>query len=378
MLEQERKGVPVPFLDLSLTTEPVRDAFLADLAVVLETGAFTNGDAVSSFEREFADYCHTQFCIGVANGLDALRLGLLAAGLEPGDEVIVPANTFIATLEAVSQAGGVPVPVDVLPGDYNVDVDSVAAAITSRTRFLLPVHLYGQMADMPALHGLARRHELLILEDACQAHGAARAGLQAGAGGSAGAFSFYPGKNLGAFGDGGALVTDDEDLAARVRALREHGQRAKYEHDLIGYTSRLDTIQAIVLLHKLPFLDTWNNERRRAAAYYTEYLDGVGDIRLPSVPPESKPVWHLYVIRTSERDALARHLHASAIATGLHYPQPVHLAPAYAYLGYGAGAFPVSETLADEILSLPIFPGITEEQLSAAVKGVRSFFDDAV
>jgi dTDP-3-amino-3,4,6-trideoxy-alpha-D-glucose transaminase len=377
MLKQTCETVQVPFLDLSPSTSSVREAFLADLATVLDSGAFTNGDAVASFEHDFADYCGTGFCVGVASGLDALRLGLQAAGLEPGDEVIVPANTFVATLEAVTQAGGAPVPVDVLPVDYNVNVDAVEAAITPRTRFLLPVHLYGQMADIAALRALASRHELRILEDACQAHGARREGSTAGAAGVAGAFSFYPGKNLGAFGDAGALVTDDENVASRVRSLREHGQRAKYDHELIGWTSRLDTIQAIALRHKLPFLDGWNEERRAVATYYNEHLDGIGDLGLPGVPAGSKPVWHLYVIRTAARDDLSQHLRSHRIATGLHYPQPVHLSPAYAFLGCGRGTFPVTEALADEIISLPVYPGMTEAQLSAVVHGVRSFFDDA-
>jgi dTDP-4-amino-4,6-dideoxygalactose transaminase len=377
VLDQTTQTTHVPFLDLGPQTAAIRDAFLEELEELLGTGAFTNGRQVAAFEEAFAAYCGTSICVGLASGLDALRLGLLAAGIEPGDEVIVPANTFIATLEAVSQAGGVPVPVDVGLSDYNLDLDAVAAAVTPRTRFLLPVHLYGQMADMAGIGELASRHGLTVVEDACQAHGATRDGLRAGAIGHVGAFSFYPGKNLGAFGDAGALVTSDETLAATVRALREHGQTAKYHHDAIGFTSRLDTIQAVALSHKLPLLDGWNEERRAVAAFYTEHLDGLGDLGLPLVPRGSAPVWHLYVVRTGDRDALATHLRERGVATALHYPQPVHLAPAYAQLGYDEGSCPVTEALAKELLSLPVFPGMQEAQIAAVVDGIRDFFAHA-
>jgi dTDP-4-amino-4,6-dideoxygalactose transaminase len=277
----------------------------------------------------------------------------------------------------VTQAGCRPVVVDVTEQDYNLDAVAAASSLGSRTRFVLPVHLYGQMADMRALLGLARANDLVVIEDACQAHGALRDGLWAGAAGAAGAFSFYPGKNLGAFGDAGALVTDDASLAARVRALREHGQTSKYRHDIEGYTARLDTIQALVLLRKLPSLDDWNFQRREAAAFYSSALEGLGDLRLPQVPFGSDPVWHLYVVRTARRSALAEFLRERGIATGYHYPQPVHLTPAYASLGHPRGAFPVAEALAEELLSLPIFPGITEAQLQSVVAAIRDFFSRA-
>ena len=257
--------IAVPFVDLGRLNEPIRAEFLEAVAGLVDSGAFVNGPAVGSFERAFASYCGTGEAVGVASGLDALRLALLAGGIQPGDEVIVPAQTFVATLEAVTQAGGTPVPADIGPLDYNLDPAAAEAAVTSRTRFLLPVHLYGQMADMQSLRSVADRAGLAIVEDACQAHGAERDGLRAGGGGLAGAFSFYPAKNLGAMGDAGALTTDDENLAEAVRALREHGQRRKYHHDLEGYTARLDTIQAIVLELKLRLLDGWNEERRAAA-----------------------------------------------------------------------------------------------------------------
>ena len=364
----------VPFLDLRPSHEPLAEAILADVAALIESNAYINGPAVAEFERDFAEFCGSAYAVGLASGLDALRLALLASGLRQGDEVIVPAQTFVATLEAVTQAGGKPVPVDVREDDYTLDVDAVAAAIGPRTRALLPVHLYGQMADMKRLDELTRRHDLVLLEDACQAHGASRDGLTSGAVGTAGAFSFYPGKNLGAMGDAGALVTNDEELASRLRALREHGQTRKYEHAWEGYTARLDTFQAAVLLRKLPWLTQWNESRRAAARLYSDALAGLGDVVLPAVAPGSEPVWHLYVIRTSDPVALGESLAAHGIGTGRHYPQPVHLASAYEWLGYGEGDFEVAERLAGESISLPIYPGITDAQVETVVDAIRRFF----
>jgi dTDP-3-amino-3,4,6-trideoxy-alpha-D-glucose transaminase len=374
-MAQAMARVQVPFVDLWRSHEPLRDVLLDEISELIESGEFINGRHVTAFESAFADYVGTEHAVGVASGLDALRLALITAGLERGDEVIVPASTFVATFEAVTQAGGVPVPADVSESDYGLDAEQVAAAITPRTRFLMPVHLYGQMADMIALGELAHRHGLAIIEDACQAHGAERDGLRAGQRGLAAAFSFYPAKNLGAFGDAGALVTDDERLADEVRKLREHGQRGKYEHELEGYTARLDTLQALVLLRKLPLLDGWNEERRTAAAFYTDRLTGVGDLLLPPVVRDSEPVWHLYVVRTAEPAQLADALRAQGIGTGRHYPVPPHLSPAYESLGLGPGSFPVTEALAEQCLSLPLFPGITDAQLSAVVEAVAAFFD---
>jgi dTDP-4-amino-4,6-dideoxygalactose transaminase len=365
----------VPFLDLTPANEPLQESILEAFERTISSGSFTNGPEVGEFEAAFAAYCGTPECIGVASGLDALRLALLAKGLERGSEVIVPALTFAATVEAVVQAGGSPVLVDVAESDYNLDPTAAEAAFTDRTDLLLPVHLFGQLADMVSLERIANEHSLWILEDACQAHGAAREGRRAGTTGLAGAFSFYPAKNLGAFGDAGALVTSDASLAEHVQALREHGQIRKYEHDLEGYTARLDTLQAIVLLHKLPLLDGWNDQRRTAARLYNEGLADVGDLRLPPVPDGSDPVWHLYVVRTAVPERLAQYLAERGIGTGRHYPQPVHLAPAFARLGYAEGSFPVAEAVARECLSLPIFPGVTEEQLATVVEGVEGYFN---
>jgi dTDP-4-amino-4,6-dideoxygalactose transaminase len=362
-------------MDFGHVNESLRAEILGAIADVVETGMFVNGPVVEAFESDFGDYCGTEFCVGTASGLDALRLALLAAGIEPGDGVVVPAQTFIATWEAVTQAGGIPVPVDISKADYGLDVGIAADVVGPRTRFIIPVHLFGQLADITAVGELARAKGLFVVEDACQAHGAVRDGHRAGSSGDAAAFSFYPAKNLGAFGDAGGLVTGDKAVAERVRALREHGQRRKYDHELLGYTARLDALQAAVLARKLPYLDEWNESRRAAARYYSESLDAMGDLQLPPTPPRSEPAWHLYVVRTADPGGLAEHLAAAGIGSGRHYPRPPHLAPAYASLGLPRGAFPVAEALADEGLSLPIFPGMTEEQLASVVGGVTAFFD---
>jgi dTDP-4-amino-4,6-dideoxygalactose transaminase len=366
----------VPFVDLEHVSLPLRDDILTGFAALLEQGNFVGGPEVESFETAFAAYCGSARCVGTSSGLDALRLGLLAAGLEPGDEVIVPANTFIATFEAIVQAGGTPVAVDVSEVDYNLDVEAAAAAVTQRTTFLLPVHLYWQLADMRAIRRLADRHVLLVLEDACQAHGAERDGLRAGSCGTAAAFSFYPTKNLGAVGDAGALVTDDDTIADLARALRQHGEVEKYRSLRPGYTARLDTLQALVLGCKLPLLDDWNRERAEAAAFYDVALAGVGDLQLPPRPAGSTPVWHLYVVRSARRDELMAHLADEGIATARHYPEPPHLSDAFSHLAGGVGSFPVTERLADELLSLPLFPGIEPEQLETVVEAIRAFFGD--
>jgi dTDP-4-amino-4,6-dideoxygalactose transaminase len=365
----------VPFLDLRPAHDLLKAELLERFGALIDSNAYSNGPAVAEFEAAFAEHVGARHVVGLGSGLDALRLALLAAGIERGDEVLVPANTFVATLEAVTQAGGRPVVVDMSEDDWNIDVAAAERAVTPRTRFVLPVHLYGQLADMGAIEELAERHSLLVIEDACQAHGAEREGVRAGARGHASAFSFYPGKNLGAFGDAGALATDDDELAEVVRALREHGQRAKYEHDLVGYTARLDTMQAIVLSAKLPHLDGWNEERRAIAARYLEALAGVGDLELPPVAAESSPVWHLFVVRTARPLELAEHLRERGIATARHYPYPVHLTAAYASLGHARGAFPRAERHADRVLSLPMFPGMSSEQVEAVVSAIADFFD---
>ncbi len=368
----------LPFVDLSHVNAAVTRDVLADVAALIATGEFTNGPHVERFEQAFAAYCGTEACVGTASGLDALRLALIALDIGPGDEVIVPAQTFIATFEAVSQTGATPVVADVSEADWNLDPAAAAAAVSLRTRCLLPVHLFGQMADVRRLGALAARHGLRTVEDACQAHGAARDGLRPGAAADAAAFSFYPTKNLGALGDAGALVTADPALATAARSLRQHGERESRVSERIGYTARLDTLQAAVLLRKLPLLEGWNGERRDAAAFYTAALAGVGDVRTLPVPAQSAPVWHLYPVCTAHAAGLRAFLAERGIETGRHYPRPPHLAPAYAALGHRPGAFPIAERLAAQVVSLPIFPGIAEPQLAWLTDSVREYFDRGV
>jgi dTDP-4-amino-4,6-dideoxygalactose transaminase len=366
--------VQVPFVDLGPASAAVKDRVLARVSQTLDKGDFLNGEAVVLFERRFAEFVGRADCVGLSSGLDALRLSLLASGLNPGDRVIVPAATFAATFEAVLQAGGIPVVVDVAEGDYSLDVDQTEAAAAEGASHMVPVHLYGQMADMQALTRIAETHGTQIVEDACQAHGASRDGIRAGRASRAAAFSFYPSKNLGAMGDAGALVTDDGELAAWTRALRVHGETQKYHHEYVGYTARLDTIQAIVLLEKLPLLEEWNQQRRAAARFYSSALSAIEGLRLPNEAPRSEGVWHLYVVRSPDPERLAEFLASRGIQTGRHYPEPVHLAPAYRALGFATGDFPVAEALAREALSLPLYPGITETQLEWVCEAVHDFF----
>jgi dTDP-4-amino-4,6-dideoxygalactose transaminase len=352
----------------------VKQRILERIAQTIDRGDFTNGEAVAEFEQRFADYCGLRYCVGVSSGLDALHLSLAASGIAPGDGVIVPASTFAATFEAVIQAGGSPIVVDIADLDYNLDVRQTESAASAGATHILPVHLYGQMADMRELSRVAEAHGLEIVEDACQAHGARRDGLSAGRVARAAAFSFYPAKNLGAMGDAGALVTDDAELAAAVQALREHGETRKYHHEYVGYTARLDTIQAIVLLEKLPLLDEWNRQRRDAARFYEQSLSEIDDLRLPAVSEGSEPVWHLYVVRTPQPDLLAAFLADRGIQTARHYPQPPHLAPAYRSLGFAPGDFPVAEALAREALSLPVYPGISDAQLEWVCEAINDYF----
>ena len=364
----------VPFLDLGRIHAGLKDALLEDFAGLIDSGRFINGPAVAEFEAAFASYCGSRYAVAVSSGLDALRLGLLAGGVRAGDEVIVPALTFVATLEAVTQAGARPVIVDVREDDATIDPLAVEDAIGDRTSAVIPVHLYGHLADMRRLEEVMRARGVQLVEDACQAHGASTDGVRPGERGRVAAFSFYPGKNLGAFGDGGAIITDDEALAERASALREHGQRAKYVHDIEGWTARLDSIQALVLLRKLPLLDAWNESRRAVAARYVQELEGVGDLKLPSTAPGAEPVWHLFVVQTESPEALSRFLADRGVQTARHYPDPVHLTPAYRWLGYSAGDFPVAERRAAESLSLPIFPGMEPEEIDHVIAAVRAYF----
>ena len=353
----------IPLVDLSAQHAAVADDVAEGWREVLESTAFIGGPQVAAFEREYADFVGVPHCVGTANGTDAIEIALRALGVGHGDECILPANTFIATAEAVSRAGATPVLVDCADDDtYLIDTDAVEAAVTPRTAALIPVHLYGQAAPVERLLPLARRIGARVVEDAAQSQGACRNGRSAGALGDVAATSFYPGKNLGAYGDAGAALTGSADVAARMRMTRDHGSPAKYQHEVVGFNSRLDTLQAVVLSAKLRRLAAWNAARRAVASRYDEMLGGCDAIIRPRTLEGNEHVWHLYTVRVPDRDRVLNELHAAGIGVGIHYPVPIHLTPAFAGLGYAPGAFPVAERTAEELLSLPLFPEITVEQ----------------
>ncbi|MDB5887701.1 MAG: erythromycin biosynthesis sensory transduction protein eryC1 [Rhodocyclales bacterium] len=354
------------FLDLSTTHVACRDELQAAFARVLDKGHFILGAEVEAFETEFAQYCAVPHCVGVGNGLDALHLILRAMDIGMGDEVIVPAHTFIATWLAVSQCGARPVPVEPTPRGYNIDAVAVEAAITPRTRAIIAVHLYGEPADMGALRAISNRHGLRLIEDAAQAHGARYKGQRTGGLADAAAFSFYPTKNLGALGDGGAVTTRDAALAERIRLLRNYGSRIKYQHDVAGYNTRLDELQAALLRVKLHTLDALNAARQQVAQRYLEALADIPGLRLPHPPAFAEHVWHLFVIRSQQRDRLAHALTERGVATMVHYPTPCHLQGAYRNDGYLA--LTATTALCEEILSLPMWPGLDPEPVIDALR----------
>lgn len=364
----------VPFVDLQAQYQTIKEDANAAITGVLNRSDFVLGQAVKEFEDAFARYCEVPYAIGVDSGYSALELILRGYGIGPGDEVITAANTFVATVFAIWTCGAKPVLVDADPNSYNLDPTKLEAAITPATRAIMPVHLYGQPADMDPIMEIARKHNLLVIEDACQAHGARYKGRRSGSLGDAAAFSFYPAKNLGAYGDGGMVVTRDASLAEQVRLLRNLGQRAKYDHRIKGFNHRLDTMQAAVLGVKLPHLDEWNAARRRAAAHYTELLHPL-PVATPHVMADVEHVYHLYIIRTKNREALQSHLSEAGVATGLHYPVPVHLQAAFEDLGHKPGDFPVTEAYADEILSLPMYPELQNEAITYVVDAIKAFID---
>ncbi|WP_138443650.1 DegT/DnrJ/EryC1/StrS family aminotransferase [Sinomonas susongensis] len=361
----------VPFVDLVAQQQEVSSDVVPEVVRALDTGAFIGGPQVTAFEEEYADFIGVGACIGVANGTDALELALRAVGVGPGGEVILPANTFVATAEAVVRAGARPVLVDVEPETLLIDTDEVGRAVGPRTQAIVPVHLFGQTAPVESLVPLAAHRGLAVVEDAAQAHGARHYGRSAGSLGHIAATSFYPGKNLGAAGDGGAVTTNDPILADMVRLLAAHGSRVKYVHEIVGFNSRLDAMQAIVLRAKLRRLADWNARRRAAARLYAELLDGVPGVRTPRSRPGNEDVWHLYVIRAEDRERVQSALAGAGIGTGIHYPTPVHLTEAFSYLGYHPGDFPVAEEASSQILSLPMFPHITPEQQRLVAEVVR-------
>lgn len=363
----------IPLVDLAAQHAAVKDEVAEGWQDVLARTAFVGGPNVAEFENAFAQYTGAAHCVGVGNGTDAIEIALRALGVSPGDECILPANTFVATAEAVRRAGATPVLVDCADDDtYLIDQDAAVAAMTPRTRAIIPVHLYGQVAPLEAIIPSARRAGAWIVEDAAQAQGARRNGAGAGAIGDAAATSFYPGKNLGAYGDAGAALTNSADVAARMRSIRDHGAERKYEHDIFGFNSRMDALQAVVLSAKLRRLENWNSARREAAARYTQMLEGYDEIILPHQLDGNKHVWHLYVVRVPDRDRVIKELNAAGIGAGVHYPIPVHLSGAFSDLGYKRGEFPVTERAAGELLSLPLFAEITEDQQKQVVTALVS------
>ena len=374
----------IPFLDLKTQYQQIKDDVLPMVEEAMANGMFIGGPQLEAFEQEFADFCNTQYCVGLNSGTDALRFALMAAGVGPGGSVITVPNTFIATTEAISQTGAQPVFVDVLPDTCNMDPAKLEAFLDNphvpntvdpapRPKAIIPVHLYGQPADMDSILDLAKKHGLQVIEDACQAHGAVYKGNTAGSMGLAGCFSFYPGKNLGAFGEGGAMATNDKKLADQVKMIRDHGQSKKYFHDMEGYNGRLDAIQAGVLRIKLRKLAAWNKARQDNAKYYDSLLADIPEVEITPEAEFATSVYHLYVIKVENRDGLQAYLGDKGVATGLHYPMPLHLQKAYAHIGYQKGDFPVTENVAERLLSLPMFPELTRAQMDYVVDGIKAF-----
>jgi len=362
----------VPFLDLQAHHEPIREQVDAAIAQVIDSGAFAGGPFVAAFERDFAAYCGARFAVGVGSGTEALWLTLLALGIGAGDDVVTVPSTFMATAEAISFCGARPVFVDIEEQTYTLDPALLESAITPRTKAIIPVHLFGQTADMDSILQIARRHGIPVIEDACQAHGASHQGRKAGTMGVAGCFSFYPGKNLGAFGEAGAVFTNDSDLEAKIRVLRDHGQARKYFHSRIGWNARMDGIQAAVLSVKLKQLDAANARRHAHACFYDQLLSSTDEIITPFVEPQNHHVYHIYAVRLKNRDRVLQALADQGISCAIHYPVPVHLQEAYHSLGYARGSFPVAEQCADEFLSLPMFPELSHDQICCVADGLKS------
>lgn len=361
----------VPFLDLRATYLELKDAIDAAVARVLNSGWYILGDELSLFEEEYASYCGAKFCVAVANGLDALHLGLLAHGVTAGDEIIVPSNTYIATWLAVSQCGATPIPVEPDLKTHNIDPKNIELAITDRTKAILPVHLYGQPADIDAIKAIADKYGLPVLEDGAQCHGAKYKASRIGSHGNTVAWSFYPGKNLGAFGDGGAITTNDPDLANRLRMLRNYGSIVKYVNEIRGFNSRLDPLQAAVLRIKLKYLDQWNSRRGSIADFYLKQFEDL-PLELPSVPAWAEPAWHLFVVRSAGRDTLQAELGKLGVGTLIHYPIPPHKQKAYSEMSFSDNSFPIASKLASEVISLPIGPHMSDEQANYVSKSLQA------
>lgn len=364
----------VPFLDLKAQYKSIKDEVHAAIDEVIEKTAFAGGPFVAAFEQEFARFCNCKHAIGVGNGTDALWLSLVALGIGKDAEVITVPNTFIATAEAISLAGAMPVFVDIEETTNNMNPALIEAAITKKTKAIIPVHLFGQPVDMDPVLDIAKKHGLHVIEDACQAHGAEYKGKRAGSMGSTGCFSFYPGKNLGAYGEGGAVVTNDDALAANMKMFRDHGQAKKYYHGMIGWNARLDGIQGAVLNVKLKYLQSWNDARRKHAMNYTTGLSKIKDVIVPQEADYARHVYHIYAIRVKDRDKLMVQLAEKGISCGIHYPVPVHLQDAYSFLEKGKGSFPVAEKCAEEYLSLPMFAELSDEQVAYVIDQIKEYY----
>jgi dTDP-4-amino-4,6-dideoxygalactose transaminase len=362
----------IPFGDLGLQYQAIKVELDQAIQSVLNDGWFILGTNVSAFENEFAAYCGAAFAVGVANGTDALQLALMACGVTPGDEVVTTPHSATFTALAISATGAVPTFVDIDPDSYNMNPRKLEEAIGPRTRAVMPVHLYGQPADMDSIVAIAHRYNLSVIEDAAQAHGALYKGRRVGTLGDVACFSFYPSKNLGAFGDGGMVVTSNSEIGEKVRMLRDGGQKTRYDHQLLGRNSRLDELQAAILLVKLTYLEKWNERRRHIAALYTALL-GDSEVEPPIEMPYSRHVYHLYVIRCEDRDALREHLAARGVGTAIHYPIPIHLQGAYRWLNLGRGSFPIAERYAEHVLSLPIYPELTDAKVRQIAAHVREW-----
>lgn len=362
----------IPFVDLKAQYQTIKPEIDAAIERVITSTSFIGGEDVKQFEKEFAAYCEAKDCVGVGNGTDALYLALRALGIGAGDEVITVAHTFIATSEAISQTGAKPVFVDIEEDTMLMSPDAVAAAVTPQTKAIIAVHLYGQPCDMGRIMAIANQHNLKVIEDAAQAHGARWNGQRVGTLGHVACFSFYPGKNLGAYGDGGAVVSNDEDLTKRVRMLANHGRLEKYTHEIEGVNSRLDGLQAAILRVKLPHLDIWNAGRQKVAAKYAERLKD-SDVRLTTIKSEAEAVWHLFVVRVKDRNAFQSFLHARGISTGVHYPIPLHQQVAYQHMGLETGSLPVTEKAAQEIVSIPIYAELTDDMISTVIEGILAY-----
>jgi len=366
--------MPVPFLDLKAQYLPLQGEIQDAIAAVIDQTAFAGGPFVAKFEAQFAEFCRCRQAIGVGNGTDALWLSLVALGVGPGDEVITVPNTFIATAEAITYCGATPVFVDIDETTHTLDPAKIEAAITEKTRAIIPVHLFGQCADMDQIIPVAREHNLAVIEDACQAHGATYKGRTAGTMGDAGCFSFYPGKNLGAYGEAGAVITDDDNLAGKMRMLRDHGQAKKYYHAMVGWNMRMDGIQGAILSVKLRHLTEWNELRRAHAADYTRLLSTVDEVITPCTAPDNTHIYHIYAIRVKQRDQLMAFLADRGISCNIHYPVPIHLQDAYRSLNMGPGSFPVAEKCASEYLSLPMYPELNSAQINEVAGAIRDFY----